>query len=165
MIEGLERRASRGLANRAITALEDVRLRAGATELLVSMDRFAEPLLLEVLPDRGGDVRIALGVVLEQVVGTDELGRRLTSVDRQVRESTVEALSSIGTPAAVGHLLRSLDDPDEEIRLRAVRRLATTDDPRAIAALRSTAERDPVRQIAEAAREGLAAHDVVIDRD
>jgi HEAT repeat protein len=165
VLEGLEGRASRGLAHRAIAALEDVRLRAGATELLVSMDRFAEPLLLEALPDRGGDVRTALGTALEQVVGVDELARRLTSVDRDVRESAVEALSAIGTPATVGHLLRSLDDPDEEIRLRAVRRLAATDDPRAIAALRATAERDPVRQIAEAAREGLSSHDVVLDRD
>ncbi|MEX2273961.1 MAG: HEAT repeat domain-containing protein [Actinomycetota bacterium] len=165
VIEGLERRASRALAHRLIAALEDERLRTGATELLVSMDRFAEPLLLDALADRGGAVREAIGEALDQVVGVDELSRRLTSVDRDERETAVEALAAIGTPAALGQLLRSLDDPDEEIRMRAVRRLGTTDDPRAIAGLRSTAERDPVREIAEAAKEGLRAQDVVVDLD
>ncbi|MEX0990592.1 MAG: HEAT repeat domain-containing protein [Actinomycetota bacterium] len=165
VIEALDDRASRGLATRLISALEDPRLRAGATELLVSMDRFAEPLLLDALPDRGGEVRASLGEALDQVVGVDELARRLTSVDRDQRETAVEALSAIGSPGAVGQLLRALDDPDEEIRLRAVRRLGSTDDPRAIAGLRATAERDPVRQIALAAKEGLGAQDVVVDLD
>ena len=165
VIEGLEQRGSRALAHRLIAALEDERLRTGSTELLVSMDRFAEPLLLDALADRGGPVREAIGEALDQVVGVDELSRRLTSVDRDERETAVEALAAIGTPAALGQLLRSLDDPDEEIRMRAVRRLGTTDDPRAIAGLRSTAERDPVREIAEAAKEGLRAQDVVVDLD
>jgi HEAT repeat protein len=165
VLEGLEGRASRGLANRLIGALEDVRLRTGAIELLVAMDRFAEALLLDALEDRGGAVREAIGTVLDQVIGVDELGRRLTSVDRDARQTSVEALAAIGTHAASGHLVRSLDDPDEDIRLRAVRHLGTTDDPRAIAALRATAERDPVRRIAEAAREALAATDVALDRD
>jgi HEAT repeat protein len=49
------------------------------------------------------------------------LGDTLGHADPAVRLATVHALASIGTPGALNHIERAVDDPERDVRLAAVR--------------------------------------------
>lgn len=146
---------SRGLARRLIAALRRRELLPEAVDLLAGMGRFIEDLLVEAAPASDRDARRTIGGLLEETVGLGEYARRLTSLDRDQRSRAVDAIAAIGSSQAIGLLARVLEDPDERIRLQAVRWLGEASDARAVEALRAAAELDPVAEVVDAARDAL----------
>jgi HEAT repeat protein len=153
--EGLIRWSSPAVARRLVEALTSPVLRRPASELLARMGTSAVDPLVNLL--RGGhpDIAATVGDTLERLVGRDVFLERLGSMDPSDRLGAVEALGAMGGLEAIEGLVRALSDPNEEIRVRALRLLGDLGDPRAIENVERAIHGDPVPEVVAAAEEAL----------
>jgi HEAT repeat protein len=111
------------------------------------------------LIDRAVELAPAVGAragwLLQRFVGLEALTDRLGALDSRSRLRGVQAFVAIGGPRATDALVAALSDPDQEVRISALRGLGRLGDRRAVEAVRRTASSDPVAAVAEVARETL----------
>lgn len=87
---------------------------------------------------------------------TDRDGN-LHDLGTEVRAAAATALAETDAQEATDGLLRALEDPEERVRVAAVRGLGTRDDPRATRALLSAVTSWTSPELADAREEALAA--------
>jgi HEAT repeat protein len=131
-------------------------LREAVSDVLSRIGPSSVELLIDVLQQGNPSIRPAVGELLRRIVGIEAMIERMSAIEPERRLRAAEAVGAIGGPAAADALMRSLSDPDERIRTRSIQLLAQIGDPRALPAIEATVLRDPVPEVAAAAREALA---------
>ena len=153
--EALIRWTSPAVARRLVESLRSPVLRKPVSELLARMGTSAVEPLVNILVDGYPELAPTVGDTLEQLVGRDVFIERLGSMDPDVRLGAVLALGAMGGREAIEGLSQALSDPNEQIRIRAVRLLGELGDPAGMEAVRRTAQGDPVPDVVAAAEEAL----------
>jgi HEAT repeat protein len=153
--DALIRWNSPAVARRLVESLTSPALRRPASELLARMGTSAVDPLVDLLREGHPELAATVGVTLERLVGRDVFLQRLGSMDPADRLGAVEALGALGGPEAVEGLTRALSDPNENIRITALRALGDLGDRSAIDAVQRSAEGDPLPEVAAAAEEAL----------
>lgn len=154
--EVLTQWSSPAVAKRLAGVLAVPNLRDAAVDLLRKIGPSSQELMIDVLLYSGPEVDAVVGTLLGEVVGLEILTERLSATEADVRLRGVEAVGAVGGQEAVDALIRVLSDPDERIRLRAVRLLAQLDDPRAATAIEQSVLNDPVPEVVAAAQDTFA---------
>jgi HEAT repeat protein len=153
--DALIRWNSPAVARRLVESLTSPALRRPASELLARMGTSAVDPLVDLLREGHPELAATVGVTLERLVGRDVFLQRLGSMDPADRLGAVEALGALGGPEAVEGLTRALSDPNENIRITALRALGDMGDRSAIDAVQRSAQGDPLPEVAAAAEEAL----------
>jgi HEAT repeat protein len=153
--EALIRWSSPAVARRLVESLRSPVLRKPVSELLARMGGSAVEPLVNILVEGYPELAPTVGETLEQLVGREVFLERLGSMDPEERLRSVLALGAMGGREAIDGLSRALSDPNEQIRIRAVRLLGELGDPRGIDPVRNTAQGDPVPEVVAAAEEAL----------
>jgi HEAT repeat protein len=112
-------------------------------------------LIMDWVAEEGSGIAPSVGWLLERVAGADAFIERLRSLDQSERLRAVPVVTAIGGALAVTALVGALSDPDQEVRVRALRGLADLGDRRAIPAVERTIANDPVHEVASEAQETL----------
>jgi len=101
--------------------------------------------------DESPIVRRAAIVGLTQMMGSEDrpvVENAVRDKDAGVRAVAAESMGQFNDAPATGELIRLLEtDPDESVRIAALRGLVDCDDPRAIVAMVETAGKDASRDI------------------
>lgn len=153
--EVLAQWSSPAAAERLVEALRTPELRSAAADLLLKMGPPAVEGLVDALIDGDREIRPTAGQLLGRLAGAAAFAERLSSMDPVKRLRAVEALGAIGGPAGVEGLIRTLFDPDEGIRIRALQLLGELGDDRAFDAVKRCFLGDPVPEVVAAAEEAL----------
>jgi len=153
--DALTRWRSPAVARRLGEALSAPDLRRAVATVLEQMGHAAvEPLVAAVVTG-DAETRGTAAAVLDKVVGSGPFVERLGSTDPEDRLRATEVLGALGGAEAVEALLGALGDPEVRVRVRAVRLLAASGDPRALRPLKRMLLSDPVPEVAAAAEEAL----------
>jgi HEAT repeat protein len=146
---------SPAVARRLAEALTSPDLRHAVEGLLARMGEAGVEPLLDLLSAAGPDLVPVIGQLLGRIAGADAFLERLKAMEPADRLRATLALGAMGGDAALEGLTRSLLDPDEHIRMRAVALLGELRDPRAFEAVKRTFLGDPVAGVVSAAEEAL----------
>jgi len=136
--------ADAGVREAAVAALGRMRIGGATVDQLI--DRVVE--LSPEVAGRGG-------WLLQRLVGLEPLLQRLGALESRSRLRAVQAFVAIGGPKASEALIAALADPDQEVRIAALRGLGRLGDRRAVEAVRRSASSDPIAAVAEVAGEVL----------
>ncbi len=147
---------SPGVAARLAGLLGRPDLREQARAVLAKVGVAAPELLVDVLLRASPEVQPEVVGFLDQADGRPRLRQRLRAVDPEERLAALRALVTVGDEGAPDALVGALADPEPGVRVQALRLMATLGDARVVEAVRRCALRDPVPEVAEAARRVLA---------
>ncbi len=119
---------------------------------LALISHFDDPRVVEVaarlLQDQDWWIVINAADVLAKARDPRAVPALVHALQREeARWAVVEALGRIGGPDALQALARLTQDARPEIRIESLQALALSDDPRVLAVLQASAERDPVKWV------------------
>ncbi len=151
--------AKPALINKLKDPSDDVRINAALALGVIGVDEQEFNVLLGMLrggsQEEKGSAAIALGA-LQKTEAVKPLIEALESCNADAMVSIGWALTNIGTPA-VPALVKVLKNADPYTRTFAAYLLGEIGDAKALPALREVAQKYPVKEVKEAAKEAIAA--------